>query len=72
MSVNPLQPSNASERLWSDEWMCISERSGGCALDDMAHSSMQGMSNEGMELKTKVRHGLDINSENREMVEVIG
>jgi len=32
MSVNPLQPSNAGERLWSDKWMCISERSGGCVL----------------------------------------
>ena len=52
--------------------MYILEQSGDCALDDMAHSSTQGMSNEGMVLKTKVRHGLDINSANREMVIVIG
>jgi hypothetical protein len=52
--------------------MCISERSGGCALDDVAHLSMQRMSNEGMALKTKVRCGLDISGANRKMVVVIG
>jgi len=30
------------------------------------------MSNEGMASKTKVRHGLDVDGENRKMVVVIG
>jgi hypothetical protein len=53
MSVNPFSL-QLQVKLWSDEWMCILERSGGCALDDMAHPSMEGMSNEGMASNTNV------------------